>query len=61
MTRSEFYTHAAQLYLDQLHAESLTDEIDAALAMAGAVDSDDSTGVAVAAGRQRLAQADDEW
>lgn len=58
VTRSEFYTRAAQVYLDQLRAESLTDEINAALAMAGA---DDSSEVAVAAGHQHLAQVDDEW
>ncbi|WP_133908745.1 CopG family transcriptional regulator [Actinophytocola oryzae] len=58
VSRSEFYTRAAQYYLDHLRAESLTSDIDAALAMIG---EDDSAEAAVAAGRHRLAQTDDEW
>jgi hypothetical protein len=59
MSRSEFFTRAAQRYLDQLDAESLTARIDAALDLVGA---DESTRVAVLAGRRRLAAAaDDDW
>lgn len=58
VSRSEFYTRAARYYLDHLRAESLTSDIDAALAM---IDEDDSAEVAVTAGRRRLAQLDDEW
>jgi metal-responsive CopG/Arc/MetJ family transcriptional regulator len=59
MSRSEFFTRAAQRYLDQLDAESLTGRIDAALALAEA---DGSTSAAVTAGRRRLAAgADDDW
>ncbi|WP_018682013.1 ribbon-helix-helix protein, CopG family [Actinokineospora enzanensis] len=56
VSRSEFYTRAARFYLDHLDRQSLTEEINAALAVAGA---DDSAGVAVRAGRERLAAA--EW
>jgi metal-responsive CopG/Arc/MetJ family transcriptional regulator len=58
VSRSEFYTRAAQHYLDHLRAESLTDDINAALAMTY---EDDSADAAVTAGRRFLAQADDEW
>lgn len=58
VSRSEFYTRAAQHYLDHLRTESLTSDIDAALAR---IDEDDSAEVAAAAGRRRLALLDDEW
>ena len=58
VSRSEFYTRAAQYYLDHLQAESLTIDIDTALAM---IEEDDSAGAAVTAGRRFLAQVDDEW
>jgi metal-responsive CopG/Arc/MetJ family transcriptional regulator len=60
MSRSEFFTRAAQRYLEQLDQESLTGRIDAAL---DAVCGDDS---AVAAGRRRLSDttwpgAEEDW
>lgn len=58
MSRSEFFTRAAQRYLEQLEAESLTGRIDDALELAG---TDESTDVAVTAGRRRLASYEDEW
>jgi metal-responsive CopG/Arc/MetJ family transcriptional regulator len=58
MSRSEFFARAAQNYLEQLDAASLTGRIDAAVELLGA---DESTGAVVAAGRRRLARADDEW
>jgi hypothetical protein len=58
MSRSEFYTRAAQQYLEQLDAESLAARIDAALDLAG---SDDSAELAAEAGRRRLAHGEDEW
>jgi len=58
MSRSEFYTRAAQRYLQQLDAESLAARIDAALDLAGA---DDSADLAVATGRRRLAHGEDGW
>ncbi|GAB3504477.1 CopG family transcriptional regulator [Amycolatopsis cihanbeyliensis] len=58
VTRSEFYAKAAQFYLDHLERESLTNEIDSALEL---IDDDDSSAVAVTAGRRRLELADDEW
>jgi len=57
MTRSEFFTRAAQRYLTELDASSLTAQIDHTLAIVG---TDDSVHDAVAAGRQRLA-ADADW
>jgi hypothetical protein len=59
VTRSEFYTRAARFYLEYLERQSLTNEIDAALDLVG--DGDDSSEVAVAAGRGRLGLASDEW
>jgi metal-responsive CopG/Arc/MetJ family transcriptional regulator len=58
MSRSEFFSRAAERYLRQIEAESLTREINAALARAG---NDDSSSTAVAAGRRRLARETDEW
>ncbi|MHB2023352.1 MAG: ribbon-helix-helix protein, CopG family [Mycobacteriales bacterium] len=58
MSRSEFFTRAAQSYLDRLDAASLTDKINAALELG--LD-DDSAQAATASGRRRLAVGDDEW
>ena len=58
VTRSEFYTRAARFYLEHLEQQSLTKAIDAALDLIG--DDDDSSAVAVDAGRRRLV-ADDDW
>jgi len=58
MSRSEFFTRAAQNYLEFLEMESLTARIDAAIDLAGA---DESTELAAAAGLDRLAQDGDEW
>jgi hypothetical protein len=59
ITRSQFYTQAAKRYLDQLDAESLTGQIDAAIDTVGP---DESNDLASAAGRQVLGQADeDDW
>jgi len=58
MTRSAFFVRAAECYLRQLEAESLTLEIDAALLSTGA---DDSASVAVGHGRRRLAQGMPDW
>jgi metal-responsive CopG/Arc/MetJ family transcriptional regulator len=58
ISRSEFFARAARRYLDDLaaaSAESLTQQIDEALEVAG----DDDTGqLAVAAGRRHLAEQD---
>ena len=58
MSRSEFFSRAAERYLRQIEAESLTREIDAALARAG---DDESWSAAVAAGRGRVARETDDW
>lgn len=59
MTRSQFYTQAAQRYLAQLDAESLTGQIDAAIGMIG---SDESSELASATGRRTLRKAgEDDW
>ena len=58
MTRSAFFAQAVARYLKQIEAESLTGEIDAALACAG---DDDSSSAAVAAGRRRLALEPRDW
>ena len=59
MSRSEFFTRAAARYLDELDAESLTHQIDLALAAVG--DEGDSTSDAVAAGHRALVDESGEW
>jgi Ribbon-helix-helix protein, copG family len=59
ISRSEFFARAARRYLDDLAAEaeeSLTQQIDEALQIAGV---DDTADLAVAAGRRRLADETD--
>jgi metal-responsive CopG/Arc/MetJ family transcriptional regulator len=59
ISRSEFFARAARRYLDDLaaeSAESLTQQINEALEVAGA---DDTADLAVAAGRRRLADESD--
>ncbi|MFC4057516.1 hypothetical protein ACFOWE_04385 [Planomonospora corallina] len=59
MSRSEFYTTAAQRYLEHLEERSLTRQIDAAIELAAG---DDSNETAVTAGRRRIAmEEDEEW
>lgn len=59
MSRSEFFTRAAQRYLDELDSESLTGQIDDALAHVA--DAGEAGGDAVATGHQVLNAVDDEW
>ncbi|GIH69839.1 hypothetical protein [Sphaerimonospora thailandensis] len=59
ISRSEFYTTAAQRYLEHLESRELTRQIDEALDLAN---DDDSAAAAVAAGRRRLAlDEEDGW
>ena len=58
MSRSEFFARAAVNYLDELDAKSLTARMDAALDLIG--ETDESTELAVSAGRCVLG-ATDEW
>jgi metal-responsive CopG/Arc/MetJ family transcriptional regulator len=59
MSRSEFFARAADSYLHELDAGSVTAQIDAALtAISG---EDESTSAAVAAGHQRLGEGAEEW
>ncbi|MGQ0777184.1 MAG: CopG family transcriptional regulator [Pseudonocardiales bacterium] len=58
MSRSEFFTRAVRCYLEQLDTESLTEQIDAAVAL---IRDDDSAEAAVAAGRARLTRDEDGW
>lgn len=59
ISRSEFFATAAERYLEELDAGSLTGQIDDALDRLGAVD--DTSSDAVAVGRRVLDSADDEW
>jgi len=59
MSRSEFFARAAQRYLDELDAESLTSQIDRALDVLGGPD--DTQEAAVGVGRRVLTGADDDW
>lgn len=58
MSRSEFFARAADRYLDELDAVSVTKQIDEALA---GIDKDESSVAAVEAGRRVLADGIDEW
>ena len=57
MSRSEFFARAAQRYLDELDAESLTSQVDRALEVLGGPD--DTQEAAVEVGRRVLTGADD--
>ena len=59
VSRSEFFTRAAARYLDELDAESVTEQIDLALASLGG--EDESSRDAVAGGRRVLAGDRGEW
>lgn len=57
ISRSEFFSTAARRYLDDLARESLTRQIDQALALPGY--DDDASAAAASAGRRQL--GDDDW
>lgn len=59
ISRSEFLARAAQRYLDELDAESLSSQIDRALEVLGAPD--DTQEAAVEVGRRVLTGADGDW
>jgi metal-responsive CopG/Arc/MetJ family transcriptional regulator len=59
MSRSEFFTRAAQRYLDELDAQSLTGQIDSAIQRLRGTD--EAAAAAVAAGRHVLDAVDEEW
>lgn len=56
MSRSEFFSLAARRYLDELDRESITEQVDDALRLAGG---DESAAAAAAAGRRRLSSGED--
>ena len=59
MSRSEFFARAAQRYLDELDAQSLTGQIDNALDHLEGTDETETD--AVATGHRVLGAVDDEW
>lgn len=59
LSRSEFFARAANRYLEELDAESVTKQIDAALERVGDVDG--SNDAAVEAGHRRLLDTSNEW
>lgn len=59
MSRSEFFARAAQRYLDELDAQSLTGHIDGVLERLDGID--EAEAAAVAMGHRVLDAADDEW
>lgn len=59
MSRSELFARAVARYLDELDAESVTEQIDRVVERLGG--RDDSAEDAVAAGRRLLAETGDEW
>lgn len=58
LSRSEFFARAANSYLDELDAQSVTAQIDAALEQCGA--GDESSAAAVEAAHGLLVESD-EW
>ena len=58
LSRSEFFARAANRYLEELDAASVTEQINAALKQIGTID--DSYEVAVESGRQLLLNSPDE-
>lgn len=62
VSRSEFFVRAARLYLDKLEGESITRQMNDALAAEAAAGiHDDSNADAAAAGRRFLADLGDDW
>ena len=59
MSRSEFFARAAARYLDELDAESVTRQID--LAVAALAGDDDSAADAVAAGQRLFGETSGDW
>ncbi len=59
MSRSEFFATAARHYLDELDAQSITVQIDTALARLEAVDQSGADAVAV--GHRVLTDTEAEW
>jgi metal-responsive CopG/Arc/MetJ family transcriptional regulator len=59
MSRSEFFTRAAQRYLDELDTQSLTGQIDSALERVHSTDEAEAAAVAVA--HRVLDAVGDEW
>lgn len=59
MSRSEFFARAAQHYLDELDAQSLTGQIDNALEHLDAPD--DASADAIAVSHRALDTVDNEW
>ena len=59
MSRSEFFARAAQRYLDELDAESLTTQNDSALKVLDAPD--EAQEAAVDVGRRVVSTVDDDW
>lgn len=59
MSRSEFFARAAQHYLDELDNQSLTGQIDSALAHLAVTD--EAEAAATASGHRVLDAVDDEW
>jgi antitoxin MazE6 len=58
MSRSEFFTHAAVAYLEELESKSLTARINAALELIG---EDEDSQLVVEASKRRLREPADEW
>ncbi|AYY14958.1 ribbon-helix-helix protein, CopG family [Actinobacteria bacterium YIM 96077] len=58
ISRSEFFASAAERYLEQVEAATVTEQINRALAATG---TDDSNELAALAGTSRLEASDDEW
>ena len=59
LSRSEFFARAANRYLEELDAASVTEQINAALKQIETID--DSYEVAVESGRRLLLNSPDEW
>lgn len=59
LSRSEFFSQAANNYLDELDAHSVTAQINAAAKQIGSLD--DSSVAAIGSGRRVVLELNDEW
>jgi metal-responsive CopG/Arc/MetJ family transcriptional regulator len=59
MSRSEFFARAAARYLDELDSESVTQQVNDAIA--GLAEEDDSSTYAALVGHRLLDQASEDW
>jgi predicted DNA-binding protein len=61
ISRSAFFSRAAERYLQELDRESLRSRVEEAVKLIGNGGVDEDSAALMAAGRRRLAENDDDW